>query len=92
MATTGGGGATAAGVGVGAEVRPREREVVPADAVATFLDTGDAARGRVRELARKARAAVAEGGSSSSDLRRLVDYLIQAKAAVVCGAGGGSPP
>ncbi|KAK3129896.1 hypothetical protein QOZ80_6BG0486220 [Eleusine coracana subsp. coracana] len=60
--------------------RQEEREVVPAEAVAhavaAFLEpggTGEAARGRARDLAGKARAAVAEGGSSARDLRRLVD-------------------
>ncbi|CAL5095646.1 unnamed protein product [Urochloa decumbens] len=71
--------------------RYEEREVVPAEAVARavarFLEpggTGEAARGRARELAAKAHAAVAEGGSSYRDLRRLIDDLIEARAA----AGG----
>uniref|UniRef100_A0A0A9EX99 Uncharacterized protein n=1 Tax=Arundo donax TaxID=35708 RepID=A0A0A9EX99_ARUDO len=75
--------------------RYEEREVVPAEAVARavarFLEpggTGEAARGRARELAAKAYAAVAEGGSSYSDLRRLVDDLIEARAA----AGGTTSP
>jgi UDP:flavonoid glycosyltransferase YjiC (YdhE family) len=69
--------------------RYEEREVVPAEAVAravaSFLEPGGAgevARDRARELAAKANAAVAEGGSSYSDLRRLVDDLVQAKRAV----------
>ncbi|CAN6346298.1 unnamed protein product [Urochloa humidicola] len=68
-----------------------EREVVPAEAVARavarFLEpggTGEAARVRARELAAKAHAAVAEGGSSYRDLHRLIDDLIEARAA----AGG----
>ncbi|CAL4894265.1 unnamed protein product [Urochloa decumbens] len=71
--------------------RYEEREVVPAEAVARavarFLEpggTGEAARGRARELAAKAHAAVAEGGSSYRDLHRLIDDLIEARAA----AGG----
>ncbi|TKW26500.1 hypothetical protein SEVIR_3G194300v4 [Setaria viridis] len=68
--------------------RYEEREVVPAEAVARavarFLEpggAGEAARGRARELAAKAHAAVAEGGSSSRDLHRLIDDLIEARAA-----------
>ncbi|KAL6620479.1 hypothetical protein ACP70R_035618 [Stipagrostis hirtigluma subsp. patula] len=68
--------------------RYEEQEVVPAEAVAravaTFLEpggAGEAARVTARELAAKAHAAVAEGGSSFSDLRRLVDDLIEARAA-----------
>ncbi|KAL6839214.1 hypothetical protein ACP4OV_030886 [Aristida adscensionis] len=70
--------------------RYEERELVPAAAVARavarFLEpggTGEAARSRARELAAKAHAAVAEGGSSFSDLRRLIDDLIEARAAAV---------
>jgi hypothetical protein len=68
--------------------RYKEREVVPVEAVARavarFLNPGGAgatARGRARELAAKAHAAVAEGGSSSRDLHRLIDDLIVARAA-----------
>ncbi|KAL6609707.1 hypothetical protein ACP70R_039676 [Stipagrostis hirtigluma subsp. patula] len=75
--------------------RYEEQEVVPAEAVARavarFLEpggTGETARGRARELAAKAHAAVAEGGSSFCDLRRLVDDLIEATAA----AGGATSP
>ncbi|RLM98035.1 scopoletin glucosyltransferase-like [Panicum miliaceum] len=67
--------------------RYEERGVVPADAVARavarFLEpggAGEAARGRARALAAKARAAVEEGGSSSRDLHRLIDDLIEASA------------
>ncbi|XP_066367808.1 UDP-glycosyltransferase 73E1-like [Miscanthus floridulus] len=68
--------------------RYEERELVPAEAVARavgrFLEpggAGEAARGRARDLAVKAHAAVAEGGSSSRDLHRLIDDLIEAGAA-----------
>ncbi|PWZ08562.1 Scopoletin glucosyltransferase [Zea mays] len=68
--------------------RYEERELVPAEAVARavarFLEPGgpgEAARGRARDLAVKAHAAVAEGGSSSSDLHRLIDDLVEARAA-----------
>ena len=68
--------------------RYEERELVPAEAVARavgrFLEaggTGEAARGRARDLAVKAHAAVEEGGSSSRDLHRLIDDLIEARAA-----------
>ena len=49
-----------------------------ARAIARFLEpggTGKAARGRAQELAVKAHAAVAEGGSSCSGWARLVDEL-----------------
>ncbi|KAF0927080.1 hypothetical protein E2562_029839 [Oryza meyeriana var. granulata] len=66
--------------------KDEEKEVVPAkavaEAVATFMEpggAGEAARSAVKELAVKADAAVAEGGSSYSDLRRLIDDLMQAK-------------
>jgi hypothetical protein len=69
-----------------------ERMVVPAEAVAravaTFLEpgsAGEARRTRARELAAKANAAVAEGGSSYRDLHRLIDDLIEARSAA---AGG----
>ncbi|KAF0927074.1 hypothetical protein E2562_029833 [Oryza meyeriana var. granulata] len=69
-------------------VRYQEAAVVPAAAVARavarFLEpggTGDAARFRAQELAAKAHAAVAEGGSSYSDLRRMIDDLVEARAA-----------
>ncbi|XP_037426943.1 UDP-glycosyltransferase 73C4-like [Triticum dicoccoides] len=67
--------------------RHEEHEVVPAGdvarAVTAFMrpgGAGDAARSRVTDLAAKCRAAVAEGGSSHRDLRRLVDDLMEAKA------------
>ncbi|KAF0927077.1 hypothetical protein E2562_029836 [Oryza meyeriana var. granulata] len=69
-------------------LRYEEKTVVPATAVARavvkFLEpggTGNAARLRAQELAAKAHAAVAEGGSSYSDLRRLIDALVEARAA-----------
>ena len=72
--------------------RHKEQEVVPAEAVARALTAfmrpggpGEAARNRVMELAAKAHAAMAEGGSSHGDLRRLVDDLVEAR-----GAAGGS--
>ncbi|KAF7074672.1 hypothetical protein CFC21_079508 [Triticum aestivum] len=68
-----------------------EHELVPAEAVARAVTAfmapggpGDAARGRVMDLAAKAHAAMAEGGSSRCDLRRLVDDLVEARRA----AGG----
>ncbi|KAL6606860.1 hypothetical protein ACP70R_042513 [Stipagrostis hirtigluma subsp. patula] len=71
-----------------------EKDVVPdvvAWAVARFLEpggAGQAARGRAQELAAQARAAVAEGGSSSRDLCRLIDDMIEARTA----AGGRTSP
>uniref|UniRef100_A0ACD5T8W4 Uncharacterized protein n=1 Tax=Avena sativa TaxID=4498 RepID=A0ACD5T8W4_AVESA len=68
--------------------RYEEQVMVPAEAVARavarFLEpggAGEAARVRAQELAVKAHAAVVEGGSSHSDLRRLVNDLIEAKEA-----------
>ncbi|XBJ19032.1 hypothetical protein VPH35_010075 [Triticum aestivum] len=72
--------------------RYEQQQTVPAAAVARavarFLEpggTGEAARGRAQEFAVKAHAAVAEGGSSSCDLRRLIDDLMKIREAV---AGG----
>ncbi|KAG2540007.1 UDP-glycosyltransferase 73C4-like [Panicum virgatum] len=66
--------------------RPEEHDVVPAEvvarSVAKFMEPGggaDAARRRVKELSARARAAVAEGGSSHRDLQRLIDDLVQAR-------------
>uniref|UniRef100_A0A8R7UD30 Uncharacterized protein n=1 Tax=Triticum urartu TaxID=4572 RepID=A0A8R7UD30_TRIUA len=66
--------------------------MVPAEAVARavarFLEpggTGETARCRAQELAVKARAAVSEGGSSSCDLRRLIDDLMETREAVADG-------
>uniref|UniRef100_J3M8L0 Uncharacterized protein n=1 Tax=Oryza brachyantha TaxID=4533 RepID=J3M8L0_ORYBR len=66
--------------------RDEEKEVVPAKAVAKavsrFMEPGGAAetaRSAIKELAVKARAAVADGGSSYCDLRRLIDDLMRAK-------------
>ncbi|CAN6306226.1 unnamed protein product [Urochloa humidicola] len=64
-----------------------EHELVPAKAiaqsVAKFMKKGgaaDAARKRVRELSPKARAAMAEGGTSRRDLHQLIDDLMEARA------------
>jgi hypothetical protein len=72
--------------------RYEENEVVPAEAVARALTTfmrpggpGDVARRRVMDLAAKVRDAVAEGGSSDRDLRRLIRDLMEAR-----GAAGGT--
>ena len=66
--------------------RPEEHDVVPAEvvarSVAKFMEPGggaDSARRRVKELSARARAAVAEGGSSHRDLQRLIDDLVQAR-------------
>ncbi|XP_047063302.1 UDP-glycosyltransferase 73C4-like [Lolium rigidum] len=65
--------------------RYEEHEVIPAEAVAraltAFMQPGgpvDVARTRAMALAVKAQAAVAEGGSSHSDLHRLLDDLMEA--------------
>ena len=81
----------------GAEVRSttfQEHELVPGEAVARavarFMEpggAGDAARSRVKELSVKARAAMAEGGSSHCDLHRLIDDLIEERT-----AGAGTTP
>ncbi|KAG2657174.1 UDP-glycosyltransferase 73C4-like [Panicum virgatum] len=74
--------------------RYEEHELVPSEAVARavagFMEpggAGEAARSRVKELAAKAHAAMAEGGSSHGDLRRLIDDLIQERT-----AGAGTTP
>lgn len=68
--------------------RYEEQKVVAAEvvarAVARFFEpggTGEAARSKAGVLAAKARSAVAEGGSSFCDLRRLVNDLIEARTA-----------
>ncbi|KAF7087472.1 hypothetical protein CFC21_090655 [Triticum aestivum] len=68
--------------------RNQEHEVVPGQNVARALTgfmgaggRGDAARIKVMDLAAKARAAVAQGGSSHRDFHRLVDDLMAAAAA-----------
>jgi hypothetical protein len=69
--------------------RSEEHELIPAEAVARavarFMEpgegAGDAARSRVKELSAKAHAAMAEGGSSHHDLRRLIDDLIEGRTA-----------
>jgi hypothetical protein len=65
--------------------RSKEHELVPAEAVARalvkFMEPGgawDAARSKVKELSAKAHAAMAEGGSSHRDLRRMIDDLMEA--------------
>ncbi|XP_006654602.2 UDP-glycosyltransferase 73C4-like [Oryza brachyantha] len=79
-------------------VRHEEKTVVPAAAVARavarFLEpggAGDAARVRAQELAAMAHAAVAEGGSSYRDLRKLIDDLVEARAAAGAGAAAKQP-
>jgi len=66
--------------------RYEEHDLVPAEVVARavtkFMEPGgrgDAARRRVKELSARARAAVAEGGTSHRDLQRLIDDLVQAR-------------
>ncbi|KAF6990895.1 hypothetical protein CFC21_008044 [Triticum aestivum] len=66
--------------------RYEEQQMVPAAAVARavarFLEpggTGEAARARAQELAVKAHAAVAEGGSSYNDLHRLISDLMETR-------------
>ncbi|KAK3135171.1 hypothetical protein QOZ80_5BG0415420 [Eleusine coracana subsp. coracana] len=68
--------------------RSEENELVPAEvvaqAVAKFMEpggAGDAARSRVKELSAKAKAAMAEDGSSHRDLHRLIDDLVEERAA-----------
>ncbi|KAG0518683.1 hypothetical protein BDA96_09G197600 [Sorghum bicolor] len=65
--------------------RFEEHGLVPAEAVAQALakfmepgGAGDVARSRVKELSAKAHAAMAEGGSSHRDLRRMIDDLMEA--------------
>ena len=72
----------------GARSTKEEKEMVPAEVVARFLEpggTGETARDRAQELPVKARAAVSKGGSSSCDLCRLIDDLMETREAV---AGG----
>nr|CAB3461057.1 unnamed protein product [Digitaria exilis] len=70
--------------------KSEEHELIPAEAVARsvarFMEpggSGDAARSKVKELSAKAHAAMAEGGSSHHDLRRLIDDLIKERTAGV---------
>ncbi|KAF8715885.1 hypothetical protein HU200_026845 [Digitaria exilis] len=67
-----------------------EHELIPAEAVARavarFMEpggSGDAARSKAKELSAKAHAAMAEGGSSHHDLRRLIDDLSSKKERLV---------
>ncbi|XP_020087514.1 anthocyanin 3'-O-beta-glucosyltransferase-like [Ananas comosus] len=64
--------------------REVEGEVVPAEAIATAVtrfmegeEGAERARRRASEVAEKARAAVAEGGSSWRDLSRLIEDLLR---------------
>jgi hypothetical protein len=69
--------------------RSEEHELIPAEAiaqaVAAFMEPGGGAgglaRSRVKDLSVKAHAALEDGGSSHRDLRRLIDDLIEARAA-----------
>ncbi|TVU20045.1 hypothetical protein EJB05_36232, partial [Eragrostis curvula] len=70
--------------------RREEHELVPAEAVARsvakFMEPGGPghmARTRVKELSEKAKAAMAEGGSSHRDLHRLIDDLMEGGEAAV---------
>nr|CAB3500463.1 unnamed protein product [Digitaria exilis] len=72
------------GAGVRSTIH-EEHDLVTAKAVAQsivkFMEPGgggDAARARVKEISARARAAMAEGGSSQRDLQRLIDDLIEA--------------
>ncbi|OEL33444.1 Scopoletin glucosyltransferase [Dichanthelium oligosanthes] len=74
------------GAGVVRSTRYEENGLVPAEVVAQavikFVEPGgggDAARRRVEELSARARATVAEGGSSHRDLQRLIDDLMEAR-------------
>ncbi|RLN18832.1 UDP-glycosyltransferase 73E1-like [Panicum miliaceum] len=67
--------------------RHEEHDLIPAAAiaraVAKFMERGgaaDAARRRVAELSAKARAAMAEGGTSHRDLHQLIDDIVEARA------------
>ncbi|GJM96585.1 hypothetical protein PR202_ga13439 [Eleusine coracana subsp. coracana] len=67
-------------------VRREEADTVPAEAVARavagFMERGgrrEKAEVKVKELAERARAAVAENGSSWRDMHRLIDDLVQAR-------------
>ncbi|GJN14849.1 hypothetical protein PR202_gb01715 [Eleusine coracana subsp. coracana] len=74
------------GAGVLRSTRYQEHGLIPAVAVAQgvaeFMEPGgegDAARCRIKELSAKAHAAMADGGSSHYDLRRLIHDLMEAK-------------
>ncbi|KAF7046272.1 hypothetical protein CFC21_055309 [Triticum aestivum] len=66
----------------------QKHDVIPADDVARALimfmhpgGSGEIARRRIKDLASKSRATMAEGGSSHNDLHRLVDDLMAASGA-----------
>ncbi|KAK3138365.1 hypothetical protein QOZ80_5AG0367830 [Eleusine coracana subsp. coracana] len=76
------------GAGLMRSTRSEENELVPAKVVAQAVSkfmgpggAGDAARSRVKELSAKAKAAMAAGGSSHRDLHRLIDDLMEVRAA-----------
>ncbi|CAO2163888.1 unnamed protein product [Urochloa humidicola] len=72
--------------------RSEEHEVVPAGAVAqavvAFMEPGgprEGATARVKELSKKARAAVKEGGSSHHDLHQLIGDIMEAREVAAAG-------
>ncbi|KAF3322877.1 anthocyanin 3'-O-beta-glucosyltransferase-like protein [Carex littledalei] len=68
-----------------------EQEVVPreaiADTVSKFMEHGgnsDEVRGKAREMAVMAKAAMADGGTSRNDLNRLIDDLMKERKVNAC--------